>query len=364
MLSFHSDVYAHWNGGAFVLKPLPMDTNKEEETTGKRMRVQVIWQPSYRQTHPRTVSLTDKPDLAYVDQCNGYGPSWNVYKNGSESHVIAKQIRIQTGDVLEITTPAPERLPLPSRDLLEMQCKLHAVHGTANVVAGATGAIGDAAGALEGLILTGIEGLVPFLPEIIPALVPELLPAIFPELIPALVAALIPDLIPGLAAGLVPGLFFPLGFPLPKSDSIAQGRPSTSNNPEDACTTTETATRITYYVSYGTDTSGSTIATMTLSSYSSQVTGCTSTGTVATRTTVAGYRYCTAGCLGCNLRRSIATASGAAASLDSMAVKHKIGNLFHLAQNSTMIARDIPNTWEDDGVPTCSKTWKRQITLS
>lgn len=27
---------------------------------------------------------------------------------------------------MEITTPAPERLPLPSRDLLEMQCKLHA----------------------------------------------------------------------------------------------------------------------------------------------------------------------------------------------------------------------------------------------
>lgn len=115
---------------------------------------------------------------------------------------------------------------------------------------------------------------------------------------------------------------------------------------------TETATKITYYVSYATDSSGLTIATETYSTYSSQVTGCTVSGTVATSTTAAGYAfYCTPGsCANCNARRDIATATSATAIPSSPVKEGAVKNLIHYARNLTLDERDIPSELNADGI--------------
>jgi hypothetical protein len=124
-----------------------------------------------------------------------------------------------------------------------------------------------------------------------------------------------------------------------------------STETSESCST-KIATRITYYVSYGTDYSGSTVATETYSTYSSRVTGCTVSGTVATSTTAAGYAfYCTAGnCASCNARRDVPKTTAAAALPTATAGKGETKNLFHYGRNLTLYERDIPSSLYVDGI--------------
>lgn len=98
-----------------------MDTNSEEERDGRLMRVQFFWQPSYQRGQQAEVDFISVPIEADTAEHNGFNESWRMY---DEMGKIVGQIPIQTGHIFEITTHNPERLPLPSRDLLDMQYKL------------------------------------------------------------------------------------------------------------------------------------------------------------------------------------------------------------------------------------------------
>jgi hypothetical protein len=96
-------------------------------------------------------------------------------------------------------------------------------------------------------------------------------------------------------------------------------------------------------VSYNTDTSGTTIVTNTYSTDSTQVTGCTVTGTVATSTTVQAYPFCAAGsCTNCLARRDIPATTAVATHSIATASTGKPEEVSNNAQHSTLDRRDIP----------------------
>lgn len=100
--------------------------------------------------------------------------------------------------------------------------------------------------------------------------------------------------------------------PPPKPTNPSSELSSQSSETTSKSCSTETVTQTTYYVSYSTDDAGSTVATATTSTESSELAGCSITAAVATSTTVGGYPYyCAAeACSGCKSRRDSMTEYG------------------------------------------------------
>lgn len=104
-------------------------------------------------------------------------------------------------------------------------------------------------------------------------------------------------------------------------------------------------------MSYETDASGSTTATDTYSTYSSQVTGCTVTGTVATSATTDTYAYyCTAGCSNCIARRNVPAPATAVPLPTATEANGPSKNVIDFARNLMLFERDIPSEADADGI--------------
>jgi hypothetical protein len=98
-----------WNGGVFALKPLELSDDNTELT------VQFFWQvPNKYQPESRIDLLTEPASSKGLD-CSG--DSWLTYKDSLSAHYI----NIHSGQVFTFKTTDPEKLPLPSVELLEMQ---------------------------------------------------------------------------------------------------------------------------------------------------------------------------------------------------------------------------------------------------
>lgn len=128
-------------------------------------------------------------------------------------------------------------------------------------------------------------------------------------------------------------------YPASPSPTKPTTDPTTSTSSTSTCTETETATDVTYFVSFVTESDGSAISTSTYSTASTQVRGCSVTGTTATSTTATGApSYCSAGCASCNVKRSLPSATpGPAARSSVLATRNP-------HQVESLVARDIPDS--------------------
>jgi len=125
MLTMQNNLHANWHSGAFALKPLPLNMNETEEREARALRIQFFWQPFYDKDKDRSpeVDLLEQPRLAETSQHNTFTEDWRTQVQG---RVVAKR-EIVNGMVFIVSTHDPLRLPLPSRDLLEMQWNLNRV---------------------------------------------------------------------------------------------------------------------------------------------------------------------------------------------------------------------------------------------
>lgn len=132
MLTLESGVHRSWNNGAFALKPLPASSHAE--TVGRSMRVQFIWQPDcgkYDNAITPRIRLTDEPQGADHDGCNTVSFFWKrmheIQPGLFKPRKPDDTIRVTTGHIFTFETHDPEKLPLPDRNLLEMQWVLQRV---------------------------------------------------------------------------------------------------------------------------------------------------------------------------------------------------------------------------------------------
>lgn len=149
-------------------------------------------------------------------------------------------------------------------------------------------------------------------------------------------------ILPCIPSGIYPGGGppTPLPTPFPPLTVLPNGDPEYSS--QESCRTTATATDVTFYVSYATDTGGATTATSTVSTDSSEATGCMVVATTVTTTVSASstYNYCT----------PAATQTTTTASKRGNVTLSFRELLTGPYFDATLIERDIPNIYEDDGL--------------
>jgi HNH endonuclease len=111
LMCLSPDAHRYWGNCNFALKPL-----EDETEDPAKLRVQFFWMP--RNQFSKIQSLRERPSL----------PS-NLDHNSIDSGIYNFKTKreVCSGDVIEITTPDPNKYPLPSRELLLMQWMLHRV---------------------------------------------------------------------------------------------------------------------------------------------------------------------------------------------------------------------------------------------
>jgi len=117
LLFLSRDAHDMWNRGLFALKPLNLSPNQKELT------VQIFLQPPGKYEAGDRIDLLTKPTstkgLAVV------GDGFDLHRLQDDG----SSVRICSGDVFTITTTDPEKMPLPSVELLEMQWHLQRLVG-------------------------------------------------------------------------------------------------------------------------------------------------------------------------------------------------------------------------------------------
>lgn len=116
MLCLGKDVHDMWSKGLFALRPVTISPDKRE------LLVEFYWQPKQTHTAFENVQITKLPlsskDLTSVD-------AYEIpFRPDPSSPNFAL---IRSGQVFTFRTPDPERLPLPSFKLLQMQWALNRV---------------------------------------------------------------------------------------------------------------------------------------------------------------------------------------------------------------------------------------------
>jgi len=133
MLCLAAHMHSHWNDGIFALKPLPASITNEDEMQERAMRIQFFWQPLYE--HQR-VSLSTKPLVSEgLLATGGVTAGWYTFNDNGDQ--ITAHATIRSGDIFRVTTSDPEKHPLPSRALLDMQWVLQrivAMRGAADML--------------------------------------------------------------------------------------------------------------------------------------------------------------------------------------------------------------------------------------
>ncbi|KIX04100.1 uncharacterized protein Z518_07653 [Rhinocladiella mackenziei CBS 650.93] len=117
LLSLSSETHNMWNKGIFALKPLQLSSDR------KTLTVQLFWQvPTKYEIDSRIDLLTEPKSTKDLDFVEGYFLP-RIHDDGLTRHDI------RSGEVFTFTTKDPERLPLPSVELLEMQWFLQRLVG-------------------------------------------------------------------------------------------------------------------------------------------------------------------------------------------------------------------------------------------
>jgi len=116
-------MHEHWNNGAFALKPLPIAEGDVREQEGLAIKVQLFWQPLY--DHHRVLFETQPATSEGLEGSGNRTATWYSFQ---QSGAISR-CPLKSGSVLTITSPDPQRCPLPDRSLLELQWKLQRVAG-------------------------------------------------------------------------------------------------------------------------------------------------------------------------------------------------------------------------------------------
>jgi len=109
LLFLNPNAHDWWNRGLFALKPLD---RSEDRTT---LTCQFFWQPQYSHTWKSNVDLLMGPLLSRgLTRVDNYQLVHSEYKDG-----LPQPIR--SGDMFTLTTDDPDKKPLPSFKLLELQ---------------------------------------------------------------------------------------------------------------------------------------------------------------------------------------------------------------------------------------------------
>ena len=131
LIALSRDAHNHWNNGRFALKPLDLSDDK------KTLRIQFFWQKRHNASYQGAMSLLDVPDSteglhSYNDNflIKGHGHTLYNPDNGESVYYSV----IKSGDIFELNTEDPEKMPLPSIALLEMQWFLQRIIGIAGTV--------------------------------------------------------------------------------------------------------------------------------------------------------------------------------------------------------------------------------------
>jgi len=114
--------HAHdvWSGGDFALKPLELSSDNRELT------VQFFWQVRNKYELESRIDLLAEPASSKGLDHGAF--NMLAYEHDGSIH------KIRSGDVFTLRTTDPKNLPLPSKELLEMQWylqRLVAMSGTA-----------------------------------------------------------------------------------------------------------------------------------------------------------------------------------------------------------------------------------------
>jgi HNH endonuclease len=108
MICLRDDVLSMWGKGIFALRPISLSPDR------KQLHLQFYWQPN--QTHgPNDFVEMTKAPLSSKDLTEVAG---NMLSYHDSNQVW---VSIKSGHIFTMTTCDPERLPLPSFELLEMQ---------------------------------------------------------------------------------------------------------------------------------------------------------------------------------------------------------------------------------------------------
>jgi len=111
MICLRDDIHSMWEKGIFALRPISLSPDQ------KQLHLQFYWQP--KQTHgPNDFVEVAKAPLSSKDLTEVAGNELS-YKDNNQVWVS-----IKSGYLFTMTTCDPERLPLPSFELLEMQWNL------------------------------------------------------------------------------------------------------------------------------------------------------------------------------------------------------------------------------------------------
>jgi hypothetical protein len=121
MLSFNKQVHAVWSTARFALRPL------EESEDKKTLKVQFQWQRRATDRLAEVDLLTEPQSTRDYHGEPQYALMVGSGARRQPSHTDASDVHIHSGDVFTLTTDDPERLPLPSWPLLEMQWILQRV---------------------------------------------------------------------------------------------------------------------------------------------------------------------------------------------------------------------------------------------
>ncbi|KAL5362415.1 hypothetical protein BJX96DRAFT_153904 [Aspergillus floccosus] len=108
-------VHALWDKARFALRPI--------QTTSTVVEVQFYWLPA---NEKKKLDARNKPGIGMYRES----------AMGCKLFNVRTEKVITSGEVIRITTPDPEKLPLPSYELLELQWFLHrvaALSGAADV---------------------------------------------------------------------------------------------------------------------------------------------------------------------------------------------------------------------------------------
>lgn len=115
--------HAHflWARGAFALKPISHDTTS--------LKLQFFWQKK-QQEAPRAMNLTTTPfsTEGLTQNADVLDHAARLYKEGGEGEAA---LPLRSGDSFTLRIDDPERKPLPSFQLLELQWFLQRVMGMA-----------------------------------------------------------------------------------------------------------------------------------------------------------------------------------------------------------------------------------------
>lgn len=116
--------YILWSKCRYALKPI------EVSPDSKQLTVQFFWMPWWNYAPLKLEDAPEAPDNTDISAC------------GTHLDNIHTGQRIQSGDIITFITTDPEKLPLPSMDLLDLQWVVHRLNALSGAVEATDAALG------------------------------------------------------------------------------------------------------------------------------------------------------------------------------------------------------------------------------